>query len=183
VIRRGSVLLECLVALAIFVGVASTVYSLIIGAAGSVERTARIERAADLARSALSKIEAGIETPESLNGPVESWRDDSDGTFDDVAVLTPWVLEISTEPSEFEGLVMVTARAECYDPPGSDRLVTSFELKQLIALGSTSSETPRNSRPIDATRTRPESAIDRRIEERNSRRSRREAEQEAPLDP
>lgn len=136
--RNGSILLECLVALAIFVGVASTVYSLIIAAAGSVERTARRERAADLARSALAKIEAGIETPESMNGPVEPWRDDSDGTFDDNPQPTPWVLEISTEPSEFDGLVMVTARAECYDPPGSDRIVTSFELKQLVRLASIS---------------------------------------------
>lgn len=182
-IRRGSVLLECLVALAIFVGIASTVYSLIVAAARSVERTARIERAADLARSALSKIEAGVETPESLNGPVESWRDESDGTFDDNPVQTPWVLEISTEPSEFEGLVMVTARAECYEPAGSDRLVASFELKQLIALGGAPKESKEPSRVLEEPRSSGGSAIQRRIEERNSRRTRDGSAQEPRREP
>ncbi|MFZ4573958.1 MAG: hypothetical protein ACOYN0_06145 [Phycisphaerales bacterium] len=131
---RASILLECIIALAIFVAAATTIYSVIVRSVDAAERTARIERAADLARGAMAQIESGVGTPETLNGPVPEWRDEKDGTFDENAAASPWELQIESEPSEFEGLTMVRVRAVQLDPPGSDRVVASFQLAQLVRL-------------------------------------------------
>ncbi len=63
--RPGSILLECMIAVAIFVAAATTIYSVVVQSLNAAERTARIERAADLARGAISQIEAGIATSSS----------------------------------------------------------------------------------------------------------------------
>lgn len=147
-IRPGSILLECMIAVAIFVAAATTIYSVVVQSLNAAERTARIERAADLARGAISQIEAGIATPETLNGPVPEWRDDRDGSFDESATPSAWELQIETEPSEFEGLTMVKVRAVLMDPPGSDRVVASFQLSQLVQMspqvGEQAEEDPLN---------------------------------------
>jgi hypothetical protein len=78
-LRRGALLLEAMFALAIFVMAGSAVLALVGGARQSMERVALDRRAADLARSAMAKIEAGIESAQSLNGPVKPWSADPEG--------------------------------------------------------------------------------------------------------
>ena len=131
--RRGAVLLECVLALALFVSAGMAVLALMDGAVRSVERTRDLETAVDLARSAIAKIEAGIATAEELDGPVPIWRDEEDATFDDeLPEPGPWSLEITTEPAQFEGLQRVRVRAIRREP-SSEREEASFVLDQLVA--------------------------------------------------
>ncbi len=136
--KRGSILLECMFALAIFIGAGVAIYSAVTRSVESVERTTRIERAADLARGAIAQISAGIAEPETLNGPVPEWRDERDGTFDESGAVSAWELEIETEPSQFDGLTLVRVRALLRDPPGGDHIAASFELAQLVRLSQVS---------------------------------------------
>lgn len=114
-IRRGALLLEALVALAIFVAAGLAILSVM--RQGSSDARAWRERmhALDLARSALSQIEAGIATSEQLNGPVPAWEDEEETTgaaFEDFAPApSGWRLEVRTEPGGVGGATLVTVRA------------------------------------------------------------------------
>jgi hypothetical protein len=128
------VLLECVVALALFVACGLAVMAMMDRAASSVASTRDAELAVDVARSAMAKIEAGIATPETMNGPVPAWRDESDGSFDDsLPSGDAWVLEVETEPSQFEGLTKVSVRA-FKQARGSERELASYTLHQLVRL-------------------------------------------------
>jgi len=130
--RRGAVLLECVLALALFVSAGMAVLALVDGAVRSVERTRDLEAAVDLARSAIAKIEAGIATAEELEGPVPAWRDEEDAAFgDEPPTPGPWSLEITTEPALFDGLTRVRVRA-IRTEPRSGREEASFALDQLV---------------------------------------------------
>ena len=101
----------------------------------------------DLARSALSRIEAGIETPETLNGPVPEWQDeDSTAEFEDAPPApTGWELSIRTTPfggtgrgggaAGSGGLTLVEVTALRRDPGRAAPAVT-VTLRQLVRLGA-----------------------------------------------
>lgn len=127
---RGAILLECLLALAIFVAAGVSVMALVDQATGSLERVRDVQRAADLARSTMSRLEAGIATPETMSGPVRSIAFDSDAEEQE----TGWELEVETEPSDFQGLSRVTVRAIKRPFEGADRELASFTLTQLMRL-------------------------------------------------
>ncbi|HYE60483.1 MAG TPA: hypothetical protein VD997_00680 [Phycisphaerales bacterium] len=131
---RGAILLECVLALALFVAAGLTIMGMMDRAASSVADTRDYEIAVDVARSAMAQIEAGIASPETLNGPVPQWRDAMDATFDDdLPDESGWNLEITTEPSQFDGLTKVSVRAFRQDPGSEDELV-SYTLHQLVRL-------------------------------------------------
>ena len=133
----GAVLLEVVIALFIFVAGGLTVLAVMDRSAGAMVRVREMETAADLARSAMPRLEMGEASAESLDGPVPEWRDEADGTFDDE--LPPpslWNLEVRTEPSEFNGLTRVTVRAFRLESAGSDRESVSFSLTQLVRLAA-----------------------------------------------
>ncbi len=135
--RRGAVLLECILALSLFVACGLAVMAMMDRAAASVAATRDAEQAVDVARTAMAKIEAGIATPETLNGPVPEWRDERDATFDDSLPRgSGWLLEVETEPSQFAGLTHVGVRAVKI-VPGSEVELVSFKLDQLVRLPST----------------------------------------------
>ncbi len=134
--RAGGVLLECIVALAVLVGVGLAILSLVDGSMAALGRARDAAKGAELARSAMSKIEAGVQSPESLHGPVKPWRDDNDGSFDDaLPAAGAWELEIETEPSEFEGLTLVTVRAVKRGQSGGEDVEALASLTQLVRLG------------------------------------------------
>src|SRR5437762_4748194 len=56
--------------------------SLVDRAVEGMQRSRLSEKAADLARSAMAKMEAGIETAGTLNGPVRAWMADEGGAQD-----------------------------------------------------------------------------------------------------
>jgi hypothetical protein len=145
--RRGALLLEIILALAIFVMAGSAILALVDRTASGVERARGAAKAADLARSAMARIEAGIGTPQTLNGPVLAWpesddaraEDDEsgDGIISSGGIAPPesgWELEIDTEPSEFTGLTKITVRAIKRAAPDSEQLVAEYTLRQLVRL-------------------------------------------------
>jgi hypothetical protein len=128
--------LECMLALAVFVAGALVILSAMNGSAGALARAGMTARAADLARSAMSRIEAGQSRPESMSGPVLGENGEPLGP-------EAWELEVRTEPAGPAGLTRVTVRAVLRPEVGSERALASFELVQAMRL---SRETPRGSR-------------------------------------
>lgn len=144
--RRGGILLECFIGLAIFIACATMIFRVVAQAMDAQERTSRLEYAADLARSAMAKIEAGVATPETLQGAVPRWRDERDGTFDERQEETLWRLDIEVEPSAFDALSTVRVRA--FMELESGREVGSFELVQLVNLSTVPVTEPAEEDPI-----------------------------------
>lgn len=123
-IRRAAILLETIVAISLFVMASVTIYAALARSAEAVERSRSSEQAADLARSAMAMIEAGLATPESLNGPLTPAKaalglaadeDALDGGVADTSTAaagdSTWELEISSEPSGYDGLTLIGVRA------------------------------------------------------------------------
>lgn len=142
---RGALLLEIMVALAVFVAGGLAVMAMVNRAAASMSLARDYRAAADLARSAMAKIEAGIATPQTLHGPVPAWNPEEDagqdagdgmgsGFADSPPAPSGWELEIATEPSAFDGLTMVTVRAVRRAGEGSERTRASYTLRQLVRL-------------------------------------------------
>lgn len=146
---RGWVLLEMLAALAMFVMTALAVLGAIDRGLRSAERTRDQARAVDLARSTMTKLEAGLGTVQSLAGPVPAWEPglepvDPGAPFDESAAggfsETPpapslWEIEIDTMRSEFPGLTHVTVTAAKRASPDGEAVVASWSLHQLVRLG------------------------------------------------
>ncbi len=133
---RGGLLMEIMLAMTIFIGAALAILSAMASAAESLEASRLRQRAMDLARSAIAKIEAGIETAETLNGPVPQWRDEdaSSQVFEDeLPPPSGWELSIVTTPFGAGGLTMVEATAtRRLDPSG--RTLAEATLKQLVRM-------------------------------------------------
>ncbi len=125
--RRGALLLEVIVALAIFVVAGGAILNLVTQTMTGLERSRLSARGADLARSAIAKIEAGIETAQTLNGPVERH---AEGAKADAG--RGWELEIETDPSQFRGLTRVEVKAV---KRSGERVEAEYTLVQLVRLG------------------------------------------------
>lgn len=125
--RGGAVLLETLLALALFVAAGLAILAYVDRAQSAVQQTRDVARAADLARSAMSRIEAGVDTPETLSGPVQG-----DG---EQPSAEAWEIEVQTEPAGPPGLSRVTVRAIKRPIEGSDRELASFTLVQAVRVG------------------------------------------------
>lgn len=116
--ESGSALLEVVVALAVFVGAGSA----ILAATGRGERFLAAalaeEQAADLARSAISAVEVGIATPQSVgtlvteDGGAPRLAVDADSRSTGLSGDGRWKLTVETEPGEEPGFMLMTARAE-----------------------------------------------------------------------
>lgn len=137
--HRGTVLLEVVAALALFVIAGLAILSLLSQAVRSLERMRDAERAADIARSAITHIELGLYQPEALDGRTPPWLEpdalDLAGSIPD-ADLAPtsrrpdWTLTVETEPTAFAGLTLVTVHVQ-----RGDDGPTAFTLRQLVRLG------------------------------------------------
>lgn len=146
--RRGALLLEAVLAVSIFVAFAIAILGMVGDSASALTRARDETRAADLARSTITKLEAGIGNVRTLAGPVARWEEDPttregdegsgpEGGFSD-APPTPslWEVQIETDRSEFEGLTHVTVRAFKRASPESDRAVAAYTLRQLVRLSA-----------------------------------------------
>ena len=132
--RRGALLLEAMLALTIFVAAGMTILSMVNQSADAIMASRQKQKAADLARSAMAMLEAGIESPTALNGPVPAWRDDEEaaGAFEDSPPPpTGWELSIKTEAWPQGDLTMVEVTALKRNPTG-DQTGPSFTLRQLV---------------------------------------------------
>ena len=125
--RRGLLLLELVFALAIFVTVGTLIMSSIRQALLSTQNAQDLLRAEDFAASALALIEAGVETPENLVGPLPEW-DPEFGYFDGAlsgaiamgftGVTETWVIEVETGPSGVLGFTSIVVTVSREDRPG-----------------------------------------------------------------
>jgi len=135
--RRAAVLLELIVSLALFVAAGMAVLTVTRHAVGSIERTRLQQRAGDHARSAMALLEVGLASPESLDGSAPTWLDR--GEFDESAPVSPWTIEVETEPSAYTDLTLVTVTAVHEPTPGTRD--ASFTLRQLIRLARLEEDT------------------------------------------
>lgn len=146
---RGAVLLEVVVAVAILLMAAITITGAVSQSFRVMERSRLELRAADLARSAMAEIEAGIATPEALNGPVheeplavvdEEGKGAGSGVNapggDALRRETGWELEIVVTPSPFRSLSKVSISAICRPPGGGEAALASYTLHQLVKLSA-----------------------------------------------
>ncbi|MAH66803.1 MAG: hypothetical protein CMJ27_10525 [Phycisphaerae bacterium] len=128
VARRGGLLLETLVAVAIFVGVATFSLAAVRDGIAAAERARLRLVAVGLATSRIAEIEAGLVSPWAV-GEVDAGDDAS--AFD--AEPSPLRLEMEAGPSDFDGLVrvMVSVYEEEVDP---SPLIEPRRLARLVAL-------------------------------------------------
>lgn len=144
--RRAALLLELLISLVILVGAGLAVMGMLSQGVRAAKEATNHLKAMDLAMSALAKIEAGIETPERLDGPVSVWVDEQAGSgaafADSAPPPTDWRLEIETNRAGHADLTIVSVRA-IHDRPGGVR----FTAAQLLRLTSADpeDENPENS--------------------------------------
>ncbi len=155
---RGAMLLEVVVALAIFVVAALAVLTAVQRAAAAVVLARDQTHAMDLAASAMAKIEAGIARPETLNGPVPAWDErelgegsaidageglgPSDFSREPPARVSGWELEVRTRGSSFDGLAAVTIVARRRRGGGSESVSASFSVTQFVRLSSRAADGP-----------------------------------------
>jgi hypothetical protein len=140
--RRGALLLEGMLALAIFVMMAIAILTMLERTTAGLRQTRDAARAADLARSAMAMLESGLATPRMLNGPVRSWVEAAERA-DPMAFgfgptprphEAPWEIQIEIDPSPFEGLTHVSVHAYRRAGRNADQYVASYRLRQLVRL-------------------------------------------------
>lgn len=137
--RRAAILLEIMLAVALFGSAAAVLFGTLEQGLATLTRSREEQRAADLACSAMALLEAGLARAETLAGPGENvWAaagGDEDAPFDDAPPpsldLDALELDIETQPAAYDGLteVRITVRRG----PGEDA-ANVFELWQLVRL-------------------------------------------------
>lgn len=120
-------LLEAILALAVFVIAGSAILNLVRQTMTGLEQSRLKARAADLARSAMAKIEAGIDTPQTLNGPIERQPGEE-------SARGGWELRIDSEPSQFRGLTRITVEAVKRSEGAGESVQADYKLIQLVRL-------------------------------------------------
>ncbi|MFO0874395.1 MAG: hypothetical protein U0575_10530 [Phycisphaerales bacterium] len=135
--RRGGVLFEVLVAVAVFVAAATMLLGIARESLDAMGRAERRELAVDLARDALSRLATGEINIEDLRaGRFESRRDDGAGADADPPTSAPagrFRIDVRTERSSFAGLVLVELRVRSADAAADDAPLCT--LRQLVRLG------------------------------------------------
>ena len=131
---RGAMLLEIMLSIALFVGAASFCLAATRTLFSSLHRAERRHRAADLARSKLAELEAGLTSIQDLRG---EWRGDVGSRTRDASSLEDasaahWQMDVRTVPSPYRGLALVELTVG--EDPGSEPDPVSFTLRQLVAL-------------------------------------------------
>jgi len=132
--RPGAILLEAMLAVAIFAMAGTAIMVLAERSLTGLERARIAEQASEVAKTAMGRLEAGLDTPRTLNGPVKAGGE----------LVTPpgkWELKIESEPSQFTGLTRVTVVARRVEEK-SDNTVASCTLRQLVRLGARAKDVP-----------------------------------------
>jgi len=156
--RRGAVLLEMLLAMALFVASAAMLSQLHASITGGIHRASLRIEAADLARRALAELELGIVTISDLRTmrwrteQVQSRQDRTLG-MEDLAEPASWHVQVHTERTPYPGLTLIELTVMHIEADGADaawrasaqgELQTGGEvrvtLRQLIRLQSEDGE-------------------------------------------
>lgn len=136
---RGLLLLELVIALAIFVTIGTLIMATVRQALLSTEAARDLIRAEDFAASVLAMIVTDLETPEALNGPLPEWSDE-EGYFGAGlegasaegfgAREEEWVIEIDTAAAGVAGFTSITVTVS-----REDRLGVSATREALVEFG------------------------------------------------
>jgi hypothetical protein len=142
-IRRGGVLFEVMLALALFIGAATFTLRATRSVISALDRSQRESMAVDIACAKMAELEAGMTTIAELRDPDSAL--DTVGSIESFAadheqrVLTAsepeWAIEVETERSEFPGLMLVTLTVSELQEEfalENDEPVVSYTLRQLI---------------------------------------------------
>lgn len=150
-VRRAAILLEVILSVALFTMGALAILSQMSQGARALEQTQRARQAADLAATAMARIEARLVAPESLTGPAERWdREQRESLESAMSMAQPagmasddfglgdsgWELAVETEPAPFDGLTLVSITATFADPARGAAPGASYTLRQLVRLGA-----------------------------------------------
>ena len=135
--RRGALLLEVLLSIALFAGASAFA----LGAARSVfdalDRAQRQQEAVDIAMSKMAELEAALITVRDLRsewmGQIGTYEPHLDFDVSDSSLR--WEIDVQTYPSEFAGLNLVELTVTEVTGPTSDDgdfAAMSFTLRQLM---------------------------------------------------
>jgi type II secretory pathway component PulJ len=114
---RGAILLETLLAIALFAGAAIFTIAALRSALDATRRTELRLRASDVARSAIAEIESGLARESDF---MRREQDDRDGLR----------IEVHSSPSGFEGLTLIEATV--FGPRDDRTEYTIVTLRQLV---------------------------------------------------
>ncbi len=135
-VARGSILLEVLLSIALFVGAGSFALAATKSVFHALQRAKGQQQAVDLARSKLAELEAGLTSLADLR---DEWSG-AVGSFepaDPDQVETTWVFDVETSRTEFRGLTLVTLtvseQSDALDS-GADAQPVSVTIRKLMAL-------------------------------------------------
>lgn len=158
--RRGAMLLEVMVALAILLMASMTLAAIVMQSVAAMSDASKTMQACDLARSVMAQIEAGMLDPTAVNGPVVRWDasmllppegaatevglEEAADVRGDVSAEVPvaqtslsspeWSVRVETEPTQYAGLFLVTVTAT-QSTPGAELVTASYTLRQVVRLG------------------------------------------------
>jgi type II secretory pathway component PulJ len=127
--RRGSVLLEILLSIALFAGAAVFTLAALRNALAGTQRASLRMRAVDLAASRMAELERGIEAEEESEPDPDGLR-----------------VVVETDPSGFPGLLLATVRVRAPAETGGDEREV-FALRQLVRSDRSPRLRRRRSRP------------------------------------
>lgn len=153
--RRGAVLFEVVLSLALFAGAAAFALSATRSVFRALEISHQEQTAIDLACSTLARLDAGIVTLAELRDPASGHEPVDDL---DQPVVERWSIDAATERSDFRGLTLVVITVSETDP--GDRAPIEVTLRQLVALRDTPPEDYRSDPLLDGLE-RPAAADDR----------------------
>ncbi|MHC4948892.1 MAG: hypothetical protein ACYTG1_11615 [Planctomycetota bacterium] len=134
--RRGGLLLEVLVSIALFAGAAAFVLAAMRSALDGIDRAERRREALDLARSTIAELEAGLVSLGDLREGIAPGTDDALGP--DLALPSRWRIDARTEPSPWRGLTLL--ELEVFEETGEIRIDLGEDesptvvLRQLVRL-------------------------------------------------
>ena len=129
--RRGGLLLETLVALAILVMVGLFALAAARDGLSAAERSARRAAAVELAASRLAEIEAGLVSLDEVGDLSASSLEEDEFGFEDDPPRWPFTIEVESSPSAFEGLSRVEVVVVLDDPEVN---ADPIELARLVTL-------------------------------------------------
>lgn len=137
--RRGMILLEILLSIALFVGAGAFCLASTRSVLDSLDRGRRQAEALDLARSKLTELDAGLISITQLeaewSGAVGSYAPDAQ---ERLGADLPWRIEVDSAPTEYGDLSLVTLTVTEVSPSGDagsgGRAPISVTLRQLINL-------------------------------------------------
>lgn len=131
--RRGGLLLEVMISMALFIGAALVILRVMGEARSSLQRSVVLQQAVDLAMTRLVELELGLVSLADLRAMGRQER----GEFEDLeASVGPLGIRVRTERTQWDGLVLLELDVldpERIDPYGDDLVVHSVRTLVRIA--------------------------------------------------